>query len=77
MTREEIKEMILNDADQQFKTTVAAQITVLYEYFIKKEIFTNAEIDEMNKLTDEYVEKLNNIAVNAAMEKLSMEEENE
>ena len=74
MTREEIKEELLNDDDQQFKTMVAAQFATLYEYLTKKEIFTKAEIDEMNKSTEEYVEKINDITVDMIMKKLNKEE---
>lgn len=75
MTREEIKEELLNDEDQQFKTMVAAQFATLYKYLTKKEIFTKAEIEEMDKLIKEYVEKINDITVDLTMRKLNIEEE--
>lgn len=70
MTREEIKEELLTDDDQQFKTMVAAQIAVLYEYLVKKEVFTKTDIEEMNKSTEEYVEKINELSVELIMKKI-------
>lgn len=77
MTREEIKEELLNDEDQQFKTMVAAQFATLYEYLTKKEIFTKDDIEKMNKSIEEYVEKINNVTVDVVMERLNKEENNE
>ena len=75
MTREEIKEELLNDEDQQFKTMVAAQFATLYEYLAKKEVFTEDDIEKMNKSTEEYAERINNAAVDVIMERFSKEEE--
>ena len=46
---------------------VAAQFAVLYEYLVKKEVFTEADIKEMNKSTEEYVEKINELSVEFMM----------
>ncbi|MBQ7139954.1 MAG: hypothetical protein IJO32_00445 [Bacilli bacterium] len=70
MTREEIKEELLTDDDQQFKTMVAAQIAVLYEYLVKKEVFTEKDIKEMNKSTEELAEKINELSVELIMKKI-------
>lgn len=67
MTREEIKKELLTNEEQQFKTMVAAQIAVLYEYLVKKEVFTEADIKEMNKSIEEYVEKINELLVEFMM----------
>jgi len=67
MTREEIKKELLTNEEQQFKTMVAAQFAVLYEYLAKKEVFTEADINEMNKSTEEYVEKINELSVEFMM----------
>jgi hypothetical protein len=74
MTREEIKKELLTNEEQQFKIMVAAQFAVLYEYLVKKEVFTEADIKEMNKSTEEYVEKINELSVEFMMKSF---EENE
>lgn len=74
MTREEIKEELLNDEEYQFKTTVAAQFATLFEYLVKKGIFTKAEIDEMNKSTDEFAKKLMDVYAGKIAEELSKED---
>ena len=74
MTREEIKEELLNNEEQQFRTMVAAQFATLYEYFAKKGVFTKDEIEQMNKSTEEYVEKLNEVAVDITMKMLNKED---
>lgn len=75
MTRDEIKEEILNDEEQQFKTTTAAQFLALNEQLIKKGYFTKEDIEEMNKTTNKYVKKLNDQAVDTIMEMLSVEDQ--
>ena len=67
MTREEIKKELLTNEEQRFKTMVAAQFAVLYEYLVKKEVFTEADIKQMNKSTEEYVEKINELSVEFMM----------
>ncbi len=47
MTREEIKKELLTNEEQQFKTMVAAQFAVLYEYLVKKEVLQFYEPKEM------------------------------
>lgn len=74
MTREEVKEELLNNEDQQFRTMVAAQFTTLYEYLVKKEVFTKEDIDEMNKSTVQFAEKLNEVAVDVIMKQLNVED---
>lgn len=74
MTREEIKKELLTNKEQQFKTMVAAQLVVLYEYLVKKEVFTEADIKEMNKSIEEYVEKINELSVEFMMKSFEEEE---
>lgn len=77
MTRDEIKEEILNDEEQQFKTTTAAQFAALNKQLVKKGLLTKEDLDEINKLTNEYVEKINEQSVDTIMEMLSVEDNDE
>ena len=75
MTREEIKQEILNDEQQQFKIVTSATFTALYHYLIKKGILTKEDIDALNKLITEYVNKLNEITIDKVMNYLEKESE--
>lgn len=59
MTREEIKEEILNNEQQQTNIIINAQFMSLYTQLIKKGLFSKKDIDEMVKFSDEYIDKLN------------------
>lgn len=75
MTREEIKQEILNNEQIQFQTTTSATFAALYEYLIKKGILTKEDIDALNKLITEYVNKLNEITIDKVMNYLEKESE--
>ena len=75
MTREEIKQEILNDEQQQFQITTAATFKSLYHYLIKKGILTVEDIDVLNKLTIEYANKINEITIDKVMNDLEKESE--
>ena len=74
MTREELKEELLNDEEQQFKTTVAAQFVSLLQHLITKGLFTTEDIDAVNKLTDEYAKAINEKSVDKMMEMINEED---
>lgn len=75
MTREEIKQEILNNEQIQFQTTTSATFAALYKYLIKKGILTKEDIDALNKLTTEYVNKLNEITIDKVMNDLEKDSE--
>lgn len=77
MTREEIKEELLNNEQQQTNITINAQFISLYTLLIRKGIMTKNDIEEMEKLTQEYIEKLNNKLIDKIEEEFNKEEENE
>lgn len=76
MTREEIKEKILNNDQQQTNIIINAQFMSLYTQLIKKGLLSIKDIDEMNEFTEEYIDKLNNKLIDAAFKKIK-EENNE
>ena len=76
MTREEIKKEILNDEQQQTNIIINAQFMSLYTQLIKKGLFSEQDINEMNKFTEEYIDKLNDKLTDEIFKKMK-EEENE
>lgn len=76
MTKEEIKEELLNNDQQQTNIIINAQFISLYTQLIKKGLFSKNDIDEMNEFTEEYIKKLNNKITDEIFKKIK-EEENE
>lgn len=76
MTREEIKRELLNDEQQQTNIIINAQFISLYTQLIKKGLFFEQDINEMNKFTEEYIDKLNDKLTDEIFKKMK-EEENE
>ena len=73
MTREEIKNNLLKDEEQQMKVMIAAQFQSLYEYLVKKGFLTKEDLSKINKLTEEWVRKINEVTVDKIMEKFEKE----
>ncbi len=70
MTKEEVKQEILNDEQQQTNITINAQFIALYTQLIKKGLFVTKDLDEMNELTKEYIDKLNDKIADKVLEQL-------
>lgn len=70
MNREKIKEEIVKDGQQQTNIIINAQFSALYTQLIKKGILAISDIDEMDKLTKEYIEKLNEKLVDKVIEEM-------
>lgn len=76
MTIEEIKQELLENEQQQTNIIINSQFMALYTQLIKKGLFSNKDIDEMNKFTEEYIDKLNDKVANEIFRRFK-EEENE
>lgn len=74
MTKEEIKEELLNDGQQQTNIIINAQFISLYTQLIKKGLFSKEDINEMNEFTKEYIDKLNNKLTDEIFKKIEEEE---
>lgn len=70
MTREEIKEEILNNEQQQTNIIMNAQFLALYTQLIKKGLFSKKDIDEMVKFSNEYIDKLNDKVVDEIFKRI-------
>ena len=68
--KEEVKKEILNNEQQQGYLTINAQFMSLTTQLIKKDILNSEDIDEMAKLTNEYIEMLNERIIEKAMKEL-------
>lgn len=76
MTIEEIKKELLENEQQQTNIIINSQFMALYTQLIKKGVFAQKDIDEMNEFTKEYIEKLNDKVANEIFRRIE-EEENE
>lgn len=74
MTKEEIKKELLNDEIEQRFMFQNAQYISLITQLIRKGTLLETDINEIEKLTEECVEQLNEKAVNMIMEKIKEEE---
>lgn len=74
MTKEEIKEEILNNEQQQTNIIINAQFMALYTQLIKKGLFSKKDIVEMNEFTEEYIDKLNDKVTDEIFKKIKGEE---
>ena len=75
MTLEEIKEELLKNPEQQYATLISATFCALYEQLIKKGIFSQSDIDEINKASLQINENLNVAAAKKIFETLNTETE--
>lgn len=70
MTREEIKEELLKNEHHQFQITTSATFLALYKFLVIQGIIRQADIETINKYTDEYINRLNEKAVDECMKKI-------
>lgn len=75
MTREEIKEELLKDEHNQFHITTSATFLALYKFLVIKGIIKETDIETINKYTNEYIDSLNEKAVDECIKKLKEWEE--
>lgn len=74
MTREQIKEELLNNEQQQTNIIINAQFMALYAQLTKKGLFSTKDIEEMNEFTNKYIDMLNEKVTDRVMEELNKEE---
>lgn len=77
MNREEVKKELLNDKEVQFQATIVATFIALYQQLIKKEIFTDKDVDEINENTEKIADVIKSMAIDKTMKMLDKEEKNE
>lgn len=77
MNREEVKKELLNDKEVQFQATIVATFIALYQKLIKKEIFTDKDVDEINENTEKIADVIKSMAIDETMKMLDKEEKNE
>jgi hypothetical protein len=76
MTKEEIKEELLKNDQEQTNIIINAQFMALYTQLVKKGVLYKKDINEMNKFTEEYIDKINNKLTDEIFERIK-EESNE
>ena len=77
MNREEVKKELLNDKEIQFQSAITATFVALYQQLIKKEIFTDKDVDEINENTVKIADVIKSMAIDKTMKMLDKEEKNE
>ena len=73
MNREEVKKELLNDKEIQFQSAVTATFIALYQQLIKKEIFTDKDVDEINENAVKIADSINEIIIDETMKMLESE----
>ena len=67
MNREEVKKELLNDKEIQFQSAVTATFIALYQQLIKKEIFTDKDVDEINENIVKIADTINETLIDKNM----------
>ena len=70
MNREEVKKELLNDNEIQFQSAITATFIALYQQLIKKEIFTDKDVDEINENTKKIVDTIKETLIDEIMKVL-------
>ena len=70
MNREEVKKELLNDKETQFQATIVATFIALYKQLIKKEIFTDKDVDEINENTEKIADTIKETLIDETMKML-------
>ena len=70
MNREEVKKELLNDKEIQFQSAITARFIALYQQLIKKEIFTDKDVDEINENTEKIVDTIKETLIDEIMKVL-------
>ena len=73
MNREEVKKELLNDKEIQFQSAVTATFIALYQQLIKKEIFTDKDVDEINENAVKIADSINETIIDETMKMLESE----
>ena len=73
MNREEVKKELLNDKETQFQATIAATFIALYQQLIKKEIFTDKDVDEINENTEKIADTIKETLIEEIVKMLESE----
>ena len=77
MNREEVKKELLNDKEIQFQATIVATFIALYQQLIKKEIFTDKDVDEINENAVKIADSINETIIDEGMKMLESEVTND
>ena len=77
MNREEVKKELLNDKEIQFQSAVTATFIALYQQLIKKEIFTDKDVDEINENAVKIADSINETIIDEGMKMLESEVTND
>lgn len=73
MNREEVKKELLNDKEIQFQSAATATFIALYQQLIKKEIFTDKDVDEINENAVKIADSINETIIDEVMKMLESE----
>ena len=77
MNREEVKKELLNDKEIQFQSAITATFIALYQQLIKKEIFTDKDVDEINENAVKIADSINETIIDEGMKMLEKEKDDE
>ena len=75
MNKEEVKKELLNDNEIQFQSAITATFIALYQQLIKKEIFTDKDVDEINENTVKIADTINETIIDETMKMLEEEKD--
>lgn len=67
MNREELKKELLNDKEIQFQSAATATFMALYQQLIKKGIFTDKDVDEINENIVKIADTINETLIDKNM----------
>ena len=73
MNREEVKKELLNDKETQFQATIVATFIALYQQLIKKEIFTDKDVGEINENTEKIADTIKETLIDEIVKMLESE----
>ena len=73
MNREEVKKELLNDRETQFQAAITATFVALCQQLIKKKIFTDKDVDEINENTEKIADTIKETIIDETMKMLESE----
>ena len=73
MNREEVKKELLNDKEIQFQSAITATFVALYKQLIKKEIFTDKDVGEINENTEKIADTIKETLIDEIVKTLESE----
>ena len=77
MNREEVKKELLDDIEIQMQATITANFVALYQQLIKKEVFTDKDVDEISENAEKIADVIKSMAIDEAMKMLDKETKDE